>query len=57
MFNVGWRATFEFTVGLPEYVNQQDLLAVLTLAGRAVGIADSRPTYGRFQVVNFTVKN
>lgn len=57
MFNTGWRATFGFTIMLPEYVDHQDFLAALTLAGKAVGIADSRPTYGRFQVVNFTVKN
>ncbi len=54
-FNAGWRATFRFDITLPEYVNEQDFLAVLALAGRAVGIADSRPTYGRFQVVDFKV--
>lgn len=54
-FNAGWQAKFTFDITLPEYVNDQDFLAVLALAGRAVGIADSRPTYGRFQVVNFKV--
>lgn len=54
-FNAGWRATFRFDITLPEYVNDQDFLAVLALAGRAVGIGDNRPTYGRFQVTNFTV--
>lgn len=54
-FNAGWMATFRFDITLPEYVNDQDFLAVLALAGRAVGLADSRPTYGRFQVVSFKV--
>lgn len=56
-FNAGWKATFEFQVTLPEYIGHQDLLAVLNLAGRAVGTADSRPTYGRFQVTHYAVKN
>jgi hypothetical protein len=54
-FNAGWRATFRFEITLPEYVGEQDFLAVLSLAGRAVGVADSRPTYGRFQVIEFKV--
>lgn len=54
-FNEGWQATFIFDITLPEYVNDQDFLAVLALAGRAVGLGDSRPTYGRFQVVSFKV--
>ena len=54
-FNAGWQAKFTFEVTLPEYVSDADFLAVLTLAGRTVGLADSRPTYGRFQVTNFKV--
>ncbi len=54
-FNAGWQAKFEFDITLPEYVSSQDFLAVLALAGRAVGIADNRPTYGRFQVTRFEV--
>lgn len=54
-FNPGWQAEFVFQITLPEYVNEQDFLATLSLAGRAVGLADSRPTYGRFQVVHFEV--
>jgi len=52
-FLAGWRATFELQVLVPEYVSPPDLLDVLTNAGRLVGIADFRPTYGRFQVVKF----
>ncbi len=52
-FNAGWRATFEFQVILPEYVDEAEFLSTLALAGRVIGVADFRPTYGRFQVVNF----
>jgi hypothetical protein len=54
-FNDGWKAEFVFQINLPEYVSAQDFLAVLTLAGRSVGVADSRPTYGRYQITNFEV--
>jgi hypothetical protein len=51
----GWRASFDLLVVLPEYVPPSDLLAVITDAGRLVGLADFRPTYGRFQVIKFEV--
>lgn len=54
-FRAGWRATFSLQVLTPEYVPQSELLGVLTQAGRLVGIGDYRPTFGRFQVVNFSV--
>ena len=49
----GWRAAFELQVILPEYITREILGAAITNAGRLVGIADFRPTYGRFQVVEF----
>lgn len=49
----GWRATFDLAVLLPEYIPPMDLLDVLTRAGQLVGVADNRPTYGRFNVVSF----
>lgn len=55
-FNAGWRAAFEFSVLLPEYIAPMDFLDVLALAGRVVGLADHRPTYGRFAVVNFDTR-
>lgn len=55
-FLPGWEATFEIQVLLPEYISPADLLDVLTQAGRLVGLADFRPTYGRFQVVNFEIQ-
>jgi hypothetical protein len=51
----GWQASFVFAVNLPEYVSQEMLLGLLTDAGRLVGVGDFRPTYGRFQVVAFSV--
>lgn len=52
---VGWQATFILQVNLPEYVSQELLREVIGAAGRLVGLADSRPTYGRFSVVKYEV--
>lgn len=49
----GWKAQFEFQVLTPEYIDQQIFYDVLATAGRLVGLADFRPTYGRFQIVSF----
>ena len=49
----GWRATFELQVILPEYITRDVLNAAIQNAGRLVGIGDFRPTYGRFQVIEF----
>lgn len=55
-FNVGWTAELEFSVLIPEYIDPQLLHEVLALAGRVIGTADSRPTYGRFQVTSFKIQ-
>lgn len=47
----GWEATFDMMVNLPEYISPQLLLDTANAAGKLVGLADFRPTYGRFQVV------
>lgn len=52
-FNAGWKAQMQFVVNLPEYVSPTFFQEVLTLAGRAIGVGDFRPTYGRFQIVQF----
>lgn len=52
---LGWSATFEIMVNLPEYVPQDVLLDTINAAGRLVGVGDFRPTYGRFAVTNFKV--
>jgi hypothetical protein len=51
----GWRATFEFQCNLPEYVPKDVLHEVCVNAGRFIGLADFRPTYGRFNVSKFEV--
>ena len=53
-FKAGWELTFEIQCGDDEI--QPDLLQdVLTLAGKAVGIGDYRPKFGRFSVTHFEV--
>jgi hypothetical protein len=54
---VGWTCDFKFLITLPEYVDQDLLLEVTTLAGRIGGLGDFRPTFGRFSVVNFEVSD
>ncbi len=51
----GWKASFEFQILTPEYIDQGLLYDVLSMAGRLVGVGDFRPTYGRFNIVNFSV--
>lgn len=51
----GWEASFVFMVNLPEYVSPSLLHELLNDAGRLIGLADFRPTYGRFAVTNFKI--
>jgi hypothetical protein len=51
----GWKASFEFQVLTPEYIDQNALYDVIAMAGRLVGVGDFRPTYGRFNIVSFQV--
>lgn len=51
----GWSCEFDFEIVLPEYVDPQLLNDTIQMAGKVIGLADFRPTYGRFQVVSFTV--
>jgi hypothetical protein len=51
----GWEAAFEIMVQTPEYIDRADLADVISQAGRLVGLADFRPTYGRFEVVAFNI--
>jgi hypothetical protein len=52
-FKSGWQADLLLMVNLPEYIPPEGLLDVIVNAGRLVGVGDSRPTYGRFQVTRF----
>jgi hypothetical protein len=49
----GWKATFIIRLLRPQYIDPKLLLQLLVDAGVLVGVADFRPTYGRFQVVRF----
>ena len=53
----GWKAVFEIMVNLPEYINPDMLNEVIQQAGRLIGMADFRPSYGRFAVTGFEVMN
>jgi hypothetical protein len=53
----GWSCEFRMMVTLPEYVGQDLLHEVITLAGRIGGLGDFRPTYGRFSIVGFDVSD
>lgn len=51
----GWKAKFVLMVNLPEYISPQFLNTVIVQAGGLIGVADFRPTYGRFNVISFKV--
>lgn len=51
----GWSIDVDLMVNLPEYISAEMLHEVLANAGRLIGLADFRPTYGRFQVTRFDV--
>jgi hypothetical protein len=51
----GWEATFELLVTLPEYISPTLLLETIQQCGRINGLADFRPTYGRFAVTGFSI--
>lgn len=53
--HAGWKATFILMVNLPEYVSPQLLNSTIQQAGKLIGLADFRPSYGRFNVVEFKV--
>jgi hypothetical protein len=51
----GWQADFTFEILSPEYIDVNFFRSLIDIAGRLVGVADFRPTYGRFMVTNFSV--
>lgn len=53
-FKAGWEAEFQLLINLPEYVSPEVLNDTITQAGKLIGIADFRPTFGRYQIVSFT---
>lgn len=51
----GWTATFILMVNLPEYVSPDLLNSTIQQAGKLIGLADFRPSFGRFLVTGFEV--
>lgn len=49
----GWEAEIDLLVNTPEYIRPDVLHEVINNAGRLVGVADFRPSYGRFLVSRF----
>jgi len=52
----GWEVEFDFQIMLPEYITPEELNETVQMAGRLIGVGDFRPTFGRFQVVEFGFK-
>lgn len=51
----GWTISADFQIIVPEYISSEMFNEVVQKAGKLIGIGDFRPTFGRFQVVNFTI--
>jgi len=51
----GWKATFVLMINLPEYVEPSMLNETIQAAGKLIGLADFRPSFGRFNVTSFEV--
>jgi hypothetical protein len=51
----GWTAEVQLLVNVPEYIDESSLHDVLSKAGKLIGVADFRPTYGRFCIVQWHV--
>lgn len=49
-FLKGWTAEIDIQVNVPEYVDFTLFCEVLEMSGRLIGLADFRPSYGRFAV-------
>lgn len=54
-FLKGWSAEVDIMVNTPEYIDQAFFREVLEMSGRLIGVADFRPSYGRFQVAKCKV--
>lgn len=54
-FKSGWKATVVLMCQSPAYIPPTELLKTLNDAGRLVGLADFRPSFGRFAVSNWNV--
>lgn len=55
-FKEGWHCDIEITSLLPDLIDHDFLYKALVRAGMLIGVADFRPTYGRFAVTRFELK-
>lgn len=55
-FKKGWRCNFTLTSLLPEYITPDFLRVLVEGAGKFVGLGDYRPTYGRFAIVKWDLR-
>lgn len=51
----GWRAGFILMVNLPEYCEPSKLNYLIQQGGKIIGLADFRPSFGRYNVTKFEV--
>jgi len=51
----GWKAKFILQIQLPEYIDQALLNSTIQAAGKLIGLGDFRPSFGRFNVIEFSV--
>lgn len=51
----GWECEFRLMVTVPEYIDRDLLQEVISMAGRLGGLGDFRPTYGRFNIIGYSV--
>lgn len=51
----GWKTSFILMCNLPEYISPDLLNSTIQSAGKLIGLADFRPSYGRFLVTKFEV--
>ena len=55
-FTEGWRVDMEITSLLPEYLTPAFVRKLADDAGRFIGLADFRPTYGRYSITSWEVR-
>lgn len=53
----GWRVTFRVMILCPEYITDDVLHGLASDAGKLIGLADFRPSFGRFKIVKWELLN
>jgi hypothetical protein len=49
----GWELSFSVTIFLSEYIDAKMFHKLLSMAGQFIGLADFRPSFGRFVITKF----